>query len=359
MGWTYNTSDNVPNDGPQITTVAIVFTATSLAMLLLRFYVRGYMIKAVGADDYVLIITWLAACGFAVVSIVQTKWGLGLKHLDDMPVENIYNFGLVQYIGAPFYITSILGFKMSLLMSYLRFMTQGAARTATITVIIGCVLFHLSFLLVQINLCQPAAKQWDPKITWGQCLPAVPFYTSMASLTILFDITVMLLPFPVLLRSHIQMRKKLALLGLLALGIFITVIQVIRIQTVKNLANYLDSASLILWSSVENNLGIIVASIPTLAPLFKYYAEKTQKSSTGYSRSRSLYALKPSRGTRDGSVPLGSGVDRTTHIYGPSEQVGSEEFILGGVAKIKRTTEVRVSAHERDEPHLDKASDKE
>lgn len=67
----------------------------------------------------------------------------------------------------------------------------------------------------------------------------------------------MLLPFPVLLRSRIQKRKKLVLLGLLALGIFITIIQVIRIRTVKNLANYLDSASLIMWSAVENNMGII------------------------------------------------------------------------------------------------------
>jgi hypothetical protein len=67
----------------------------------------------------------------------------------------------------------------------------------------------------------------------------------------------MLLPFPVLLQSHIQKRKKFVLLGLLALGVFITIIQVIRIRTVKNLANYLDSASLILWSTVENNMGII------------------------------------------------------------------------------------------------------
>jgi hypothetical protein len=121
--------------------------------------------------------------------------------------------------------------------------------------------------------------------------------------------TSMFLPFPVLVKSHIQKRKKLALLGLLALGIFITIIQVIRIQTVKNLANYLDSASLIMWSTVENNLGIIVASIPTLAPLFKYYAEKSQKSSTAksitQSRSRSLYALKSLRSTRQNSIPLG------------------------------------------------------
>jgi hypothetical protein len=97
----------------------------------------------------------------------------------------------------------------------------------------------------------------------------------------------MILPFPVLVRSHIQKRKKFALLGLLALGTFITIIQVIRIQTVKSRSNYLDSARLIMWSTVENNLGIIVASIPTLAPLFKYYAEKSQKSSSANSANQS------------------------------------------------------------------------
>ncbi|RYO55343.1 hypothetical protein AA0113_g9048 [Alternaria arborescens] len=295
MGWTYNTPDDAANDGPHITAVAIIFTALSLSILSLRFYVRGWMIKAIGADDWILIATWIASCGFAVVTIVQTKWGLGLKHLDDMPIQNLYNFGLT-------------------------------------------------------NLCQPAAKQWDPSITWGQCLPAVPFYTSMASLTIVFDVVVMFLPFPVLLKSHIQKRKKFALLGLLALGTFITIIQVLRIRTVRNLANYLDSGSLIMWSTVENNLGIIVASIPTLAPLFKYFVEKTQKSSNGNSatRSRSMYGLKSRRTTRQGSIPLGSGVHQATHVSGPFEG-GSEEFIMGDIAAITKKTEVTVSSRVREE----------
>ncbi|KAF3030340.1 hypothetical protein E8E11_000426 [Didymella keratinophila] len=115
MGWTYNTPDSVPNDKPQITAVAIVFTAMSLSILLLRFYVRGIMIKAIGAgkrlscschasrppltltDNYVLIFTWITACDFAVLSIIC----LGLKHLKDVPNENIHNFGLDQYMGAP------------------------------------------------------------------------------------------------------------------------------------------------------------------------------------------------------------------------------------------------------------------
>jgi hypothetical protein len=188
----------------------------------------------------------------------------------------------------------------------------------------------------------------------------------MASLTICFDVAVyvhpfpllfypyltifssMFLPFPILVQSHIQNRKKVALLGLLALGTFITIIQVIRIQTVKSLANYLDSGSLIMWSTVENNLGIIVASIPTLAPLFKYYAEKTQKSSaakSNNSRSRnSIYALKSRRSSRHNAFELKSNTERPTRLTDDGE---SEEYILGGRGVISKTTEVTVSSKTR------------
>jgi hypothetical protein len=88
------------------------------------------------------------------------------------------------------YITSILGFKLALLFSYLRFVPVGAYRYTIYAIITLCVMFHLSFLLVQINLCTPASKQWDPAVTWGSCLKGVPVYTSMASITLVFDVTV-------------------------------------------------------------------------------------------------------------------------------------------------------------------------
>lgn len=145
----------------------------------------------------------------------------------------------------------------------------------------------------------------------------------------------MLLPFPVLLQSQIQKRKKAVLMCLLTLGTFITIIQIIRIRTVKNLANYLDSASLIMWSTVENNLGIIVASIPTLSPLFRYFAERSlvgSTTNTGH-QSHTMYSLRSTRVTRL----------RDTNI-GPSEG-GSEEFILGDSSAIRKKTEVTISEH--------------
>lgn len=84
-----------------------------------------------------------------------------------------------------------MGFKLALLWSYLRFVPKGTAYYYSIvSVMVACILFHLSFLLVQVNLCQPARKQWDPSVTSGSCLPGVPFYTAMASITIVFDLTV-------------------------------------------------------------------------------------------------------------------------------------------------------------------------
>ena len=201
--------------------------------------------------------------------------------------------------------------------------------------------------------------QWDRKLT-GTCLPAVPVYTTTSSITIVLDVTVyvyrlqstdqkltptsMFLPFPVLLKSSIQKRKKVVLLGLLALGTFITIIQVIRIQTISNLANYLDSRGVIMWSTVENNLGVIVASIPTLAPLFTFFVDKTQRSSSGNSKGRALYALRSKRSTRQASIPLGSGVHGTaTHNRGSFDR-GSEESILHRQGAITLKTEVTVSS---------------
>ncbi|KAJ3531216.1 hypothetical protein NM208_g8975 [Fusarium decemcellulare] len=304
-GWTFNTLKDAPTDGPEISALGIVFTAVALIVVILRVYVRGFMVKAFGVDDGIIVATWFASCGFAVVTVIQTKWGLGLKKLDDMPEENYYNFLLLQFIGAPFYISSILGFKLSLLVSYLRFMAAGLWHKVTIR------------------------KQWDASVTEGSCIPAVPMYTTMASITIVFDVVVMLLPFPTLVQLRIANRKKIVLLGLFAMGTFISIIQIVRIQTIKSLTVLTDSGALIMWSTVENNLGIIVASIPTLAPLVRYFNEQSRigSKSRGKSNGESGYVLQSSTfrnklSRRSGVEALGSGIDQRDGASSDSEEQG-------------------------------------
>ncbi|KAI1773216.1 hypothetical protein F4818DRAFT_453125 [Hypoxylon cercidicola] len=332
MGWTYNTPEGTPTEGPQITAITTTFTGFSLILVCLRTYVRGWIVKAFGNDDWMIMVSWFAACVYSTCTIVQTKYGLGLMSLEDMPDENVYNFGLVQFIGAPFYVVGIWGFKMSLLLSYIRFV-QGGYYTAAIGIAVVCTLAHIAFACVFLFLCTPIKKQWDPDVNWGSCAQAVPFYLSFSSLTICFDLLVIGLPFPVLVRSKIPLRRKVALLFLFALGIFVTVIQIIRIQTISSLANYLDSARAIQWSIVESNIGITITCIPTLAPLVKYFSDKT-RTSTG-SASKKPESPYPLHTWRNGLRALSHG-NHETDITGVS-QGDSTERILDTNGIMKRT----------------------
>lgn len=55
------------------------------------------------------------------------------------------------------YITSILGFKLSLLFSFLRIAVEKNYRLAIIGILVACTAFNFSFLIAQLNLCTPAS----------------------------------------------------------------------------------------------------------------------------------------------------------------------------------------------------------
>lgn len=88
---------------------------------------------------------------------IETKWGLGLLRYADNPPENLYTFGLVQYIGAPFYVLGIWGFKVSLLLSYLRFFPMANYRLAVIIIAFIITAAHIAFALVFLFLCTPVS----------------------------------------------------------------------------------------------------------------------------------------------------------------------------------------------------------
>ncbi|KAI2638835.1 hypothetical protein GGS26DRAFT_359614 [Hypomontagnella submonticulosa] len=268
MGFIRNTPDDTATDGPMIVAVSSILTGLSLVFICLRIYVRGHLIHKLGIDDWTIFITWILSCSLTIVVAIQTTWGLGIKNIGDIPDQNITPFGILEYASSPLYILAVLGFKLSLLVSYFRFVPQGMCKYGVTCVLVTCTVFHLACLIVHLLLCQPVAAQWDPRIT-GKCVNILSYYTSEAALTIVFDFAVMFLPFPVLIKTKIPTKKKVVLLGLFAIGFFITVIQIIRIQYMKSLVEPLNSGTVILWSTVETNLGVIVACVPVLSPLFR------------------------------------------------------------------------------------------
>lgn len=107
MGWTFNTVDpNAPTDGPKISAVAIIMTTLAMVTVILRVYVRQFMVKAFGAgtfrpiknvfhnsymliamitDDWVIVYAWVSSTYASTAATMKcshtSDYVCGLRHL--------------------------------------------------------------------------------------------------------------------------------------------------------------------------------------------------------------------------------------------------------------------------------------
>ncbi|KAI0885553.1 uncharacterized protein GGS22DRAFT_161205 [Annulohypoxylon maeteangense] len=344
MGWIHNAPDDTLTVGPKIVATMGAMTAVSFCFICLRGYVRCQLVHSLGIDDWIIFATWPLTCAYTIVASIQTTWGLGMMNPEDIPVQNMYTYGHLQYAVSPLYIFSVLGFKLSLIVSYFRFVPQGIYRCVMIFVLVGCVLSNLVCLIVQLDICHPIAKQWDSTITDGRCYDVVAFSDASSAIAIVVDFAVMLLPFPVLIKTKIEGRKKAMLLGLFALGFFVTAIQIIRIQYMKTLVNPFDSGKVNLWSSIEINLGIMVACAPMLSPLFRRRPKSNGNTESSSRGTFELNITKRSRRSAKQRIPSEDNLlHPTRYTSNPSMNTGSREHITpAGNGQIIKETDIVV-----------------
>ncbi|CAD0037048.1 unnamed protein product, partial [Aureobasidium pullulans] len=253
LGWVHNL-ETAPasSDARGIIALAVVFPLVAVLCVGFKFTIRLRTIGSVGWDDVALAISCGLNIGYSATAIYQTKWGLGLNAAD-FPPENAVPFSRTQFAGGPLYCLTVLGFKLSLLISYLR--VAGFNRTyATIVwvVIVSVVISQIIFTILLSAGCRPIAKQWDPSIP-GKCINALPAYFALGGTSLGWDLIIIILPFPILRRLQLDWQRKVALLAVFSLGFFVTIVQAIRLTSIAKLATYTDSKGSIQWSAVEIN----------------------------------------------------------------------------------------------------------
>ncbi|KAJ5182546.1 hypothetical protein N7492_000162 [Penicillium capsulatum] len=298
MGWVHNLHESDPNSQiPRVIAISLVFSIVAFLAVCLRFYVRFHTRRVPWYDDYSALLGSLLTLAYASIMIAQTRWGQGLT-ARYLPPENVEMFSKIQYAGGPVYTLDLLFFKLALLTSYLRIGGfVSTYRKIIVGVIAAVVLNQLICTLVMCLVCLPVAKQWNPNLD-GRCLNQVQFYYGLAGTSIGFDVMIIILPLPVLWRLRLGLKEKVVLTFIFVLGFFVTIIQIIRILSVKNLKTYTDSKDLILWSIIEVSLGAIISCIPTYGPLFKAFA-----STVSSYRHRSNPTSYPLTATPRGATP--------------------------------------------------------
>ncbi|KAL2846387.1 hypothetical protein BJY01DRAFT_247291 [Aspergillus pseudoustus] len=200
--------------------------------------------------------------------------------------------------------------KLSLLASYLRFLTVPLFRHVNWAMIVLVACWAISFLVATITACRPLHAYWDLELrATAKCTDDPARTLAFTVSNLITDVIVLVVPVPTFWRLKLPIRERLALTGLMSLGLLACAASGVRLYYAHRIYNVSydtswEGYSLPLWILVEINLAVICASIPTLRPLMQRYLAPKQGSNSelsGYAhatRGVSTRAADQSGGTR-------------------------------------------------------------
>ncbi|KAI1849609.1 hypothetical protein JX265_007948 [Neoarthrinium moseri] len=246
--------------------------------------------RLLGWDDWTMAITVAFAAPPTIFSVLLSKNGLG-KDMWTLPPKNIENVLFYYYLGEIFYFAALSMNKISLLLFILRVFPDKAFRKIVFVVCGLCVGYGISFIVATAFQCNPIPYSWlqvDSTVE-GTCNNIHLQGWMSAICNIVIDIIIIILPLKNLYALQIKLKKKIMIMFMFSLGIFVTIVSVIRLRSLIVFANTQnptwDYSEAAWWSTVELHVGIVCACLPSLRSLFINLGVRVLGSSNDKSRS--------------------------------------------------------------------------
>lgn len=124
--------------------------------------------------------------------------------------------------------------KASILAQYLRIFSSRCTRIWCYVLLVLLVPAAVWSIFAGTFLCTPVAKLWKPHLP-GHCMDPRSYWISAASINIVMDFVVLLLPLPAITQLRLPRRQKICLVLMFALGFVVCVVSVVRLVTVYTL----------------------------------------------------------------------------------------------------------------------------
>lgn len=117
--------------------------------------------------------------------------------------------------------------------------------------------------------CRPIHASWDLTVTDPQCLNQKSIYLGGSLPNVIVDFILVLMPLPYVWRLHASLYQRMIIAGMLTLGLFICIVSIVRltivmaIESTDNNVTY-NLGDFMLWSTVEINIGLVCACLPSM-----------------------------------------------------------------------------------------------
>lgn len=299
--------------------------------VILRFIARGAIKHVLGPEDWCILAAVMFSVGNTVCMVIQAQHAIG-RHFVDVSMYDLTEFLKAAFLAIIFYNISLTLTKISIVLLYLR-LFQGTERRWIFTVLGMVILYGLWVFCVSTFNCNPISAAWDLTAVNPRCLPKAPIWFTNASLNIITDFAIFLLPIPVIKKLNLPKRHKIGVVGVFAVGFFICIVSIMRLYSLYIAATSTDptwdNIGIANWSCIELNTSILCACLPTLKPILSFIFPRLLSSSeegqNGYLRqSEGVDAHPPTIGSEESEYSkakrgvLGSGNESQRVITNPS-----------------------------------------
>ncbi|KAF2228225.1 hypothetical protein BDZ85DRAFT_187943 [Elsinoe ampelina] len=313
------------------------FTVAIIITMILRLYVRKVLLKSVGSDDIVMAVATVCAVGVFAGFCAQVQYGLG-RHTEVIDLDMQQGFQRVQFPVSLFTTTGVTLTKISIALLLMRLVTD-----SRVIIFLWCFIALISSYTLASDLtivlaCIPVNAQWNfALMSTAKCFPISTFTNlglANSVVTIATDLILALLPMPIVWKLHADIRTKIALMAVLALGLIACAAGAVKVYYQLTFLSQPDrfyNNSFPVWGALEICIAILAGNLPTLKPLFSnFFAEISSAVKYG-SRTGG-----PSRNTKINENASRVNASAVRNVESPPSddgQIASKEFDAGVIVE--------------------------
>ncbi|KAF1934748.1 hypothetical protein EJ02DRAFT_167359 [Clathrospora elynae] len=266
------------NLAPKLMAVLGPLYAISTIAVLLRFYVRIFVLKTFGWDDGMMGIAVSISTATLCLWVRLLSLGLG-RHAQAFPIENLFIFFKTIYFYSILIISAYSFIKLSIGFFLLRLADRTRWRPFLIGMLCFIGVFTIASTFAIIFQCSPVAAGWDftlrPPIGTAKCYDSDIFKNIgvfNSSVNIATDLLFALIPIPMVWKLQVTLRTRIGLALILSLGLFASAVAIYKTPIQYNFFKETDfsghGAWYYIWQQIEMHVGILAACLPTLKSLF-------------------------------------------------------------------------------------------
>ncbi|KAK1623500.1 CFEM domain-containing protein [Colletotrichum phormii] len=261
----------VRNRSGEYVVLSNVMAILAAVCVLTRFGYKIFLAGLdIGWDDWFVMATLIAAMPSAVITVHGTTAnGLG-RDIWTLTPQQITNVLFYFYIMAWLYFFQVTLVKLAIIFFYMRIFPAREVQRVLWATTIFIIVWGLAFVVTAVFQCKPIHYFW---VKWdrmheGSCADANAISWSNAAISIALDLWMLAIPLWQLRTLRLHWKKKVGVALMFIVGTFVTVVSIIRLQSLVDFAKgsnaTMDFIDVSVWSTIEICVGIMCACLPSI-----------------------------------------------------------------------------------------------